>query len=94
MLLAHSRVKVGGGPILGMGLMGTPLHEQAVTDAAEQTRDEHGWRAANPADSLLNTVWGPTFSGGPNVQIDVSANHTAFWNGFQDSFANGWWDTQ
>src|SRR5207245_11786393 len=53
MLLAHSRVKVGGGPILGMGLMGTPLHEQAVTDAAEQTRDEHGWRAANPAEIVV-----------------------------------------
>jgi hypothetical protein len=42
-------VKVGGGQILGMSLMGTPLHEQAVTDAAEQTGDEHGWGAANPA---------------------------------------------
>lgn len=53
MLLAHGRLKVGGSQMLGMRLVGAPLHEQAVADTAEQTRHEHGRRAANPAAIIV-----------------------------------------
>jgi len=53
MVLAHGRLKIGGGQMLGMGLMGTPLHEQAVTDAAEQTGHGHGRGAANAAAVIV-----------------------------------------
>jgi len=33
--------------------MRAPLHEQAVTDAAEQARDEHRWRGADPATVVV-----------------------------------------
>lgn len=49
MVLAHGGLKIGGGQVLGVGLMGTPLHEQAVTDTAECAGDGHGRGAANPA---------------------------------------------
>jgi hypothetical protein len=49
MFLTHRRLKVGGGQILWMRLMGTPLHEQAVADAAQQANDKHGRGTANAA---------------------------------------------
>ncbi len=53
MLLAHRGMEVSGGQILRMRLVGTPLHEEAVTDAAQQTCYEHGWRTANPAPVVV-----------------------------------------
>jgi len=47
MVLAHGRLKISGGQMLGMPLVGTPLHKEAVGDAAEETRYEHGRRVAN-----------------------------------------------
>ena len=47
MLLTHRRLKVGGGQMLGMSLVATPLHEEAVAHAAEHPHDGHGRRAAN-----------------------------------------------
>lgn len=49
MLLAHGRLEIGGSHMLGMRLVGTPLHEQTVAEAAEQTGHEHGRGAANAA---------------------------------------------
>ena len=49
MLLAHSGVKVGGGQILGVRLTGTPLHEEAVAQAAEQTHDVQAGRETDAA---------------------------------------------
>lgn len=49
MILAHGGLEVGGRQVLGMGLMGAPLHEEAVADAPEQTGHKHGVRVANPA---------------------------------------------
>ena len=53
MLLTHRRLKVGRGQIFRVWLMRTPLHEQAVTDAAQQASDEHGWGAANAAAVIV-----------------------------------------
>lgn len=36
-----------------MGLMGAPLHEEAVADAPEQAGDHHGVRMANPAPIVV-----------------------------------------
>jgi hypothetical protein len=47
MVFAHGRVKISGRLVLWMALMSAPLHEQAVADAAEQTRHEHAARVAN-----------------------------------------------
>ena len=39
--------------MLGMRLVRAPLHEEAVADAPEQTRHEHGVRVANPATIIV-----------------------------------------
>lgn len=49
MVLAHGREKISGGQMLRMRLVRAPLHEQAVADAAQETRDEDAGRQANPA---------------------------------------------
>ena len=53
MILAHGRLKIGGGQMLRMRLMGTPFHEPAVADPAQQTRHEHCRRAANSAAVVI-----------------------------------------
>ena len=53
MLFAHSRLKVGGGEILRMRLMATPLHEEAVADATQQAGDKHGGRTTNAAPVVV-----------------------------------------
>ena len=53
MLLAQGGLKIGSGQMLGMSLMGTPLHKEAVSDAAQQTDHEKGWRTANPAAAVI-----------------------------------------
>ena len=49
MVLAHGRLKVGGGQIFGMGLVGAPLHEAAVAEAGHQTGHEQGRCGTNAA---------------------------------------------
>jgi len=52
-ILAHGGLEVGGRQIFRMGLRRAPLHEEAVADAPEQTRHEHGVRVANPATIIV-----------------------------------------
>jgi hypothetical protein len=52
-VLAHGGLEVGGRQIFWMGLMGAPLHEEAVADAPEQAGDPHGVRMANPAPIVV-----------------------------------------
>lgn len=49
MVFAQGRLKISGGQMLGMGLMRTPLHKQAVAEGAQQARHEHGRGGANAA---------------------------------------------
>jgi hypothetical protein len=53
MLFAHGGVKVGRRQIFRMGLMGPPLHEEAIADAKEQPHDEHAGGEANPAPVVV-----------------------------------------
>ena len=52
-VLAHGGLEVGGRQIFWMGLMGAPLHEEAVADAPEQAGHQHGVRMANPATIIV-----------------------------------------
>jgi hypothetical protein len=52
-ILAHGGLEVGGRQMCRMGLMRTPLHEEAVADAPEQTGHKHGVRVANPATIIV-----------------------------------------
>lgn len=53
MILAHGGLEVGGRQVFRMGLMRAPLHEEAVTDAPEQTGHKQGVRVANPATIIV-----------------------------------------
>lgn len=71
MVLAHGGLEIGGGQMLGMGLMGAPLHEEAVANSAEQAGYEHGRRVADAApvvvvrniQSLVQAIFDATETG-------------------------------
>lgn len=54
-ILAHGGLEVGGRQKLrmGTGLMGAPLHEEAVAEAPEQAGHKHGVGVANPATIIV-----------------------------------------
>jgi hypothetical protein len=53
MVFGHGGLKVGRGQMFGVRLVGTPLHEQAVADAAEEAPNEPAWRGADTAAVVI-----------------------------------------
>lgn len=53
MVFGHGGLKVGRGQMFGVRLVGAPLHEQAVTNAAEQAPNQHAWGSAEAAAVVI-----------------------------------------
>jgi hypothetical protein len=53
MFFPHSRLKISGRQVFGVGLVRAPLHEEAVADTAQQAQDEHGRGGAHPAAVII-----------------------------------------
>jgi hypothetical protein len=52
-VFTHGCLKIGRGQILRVALMRAPFDEEAVANAAEQSRDEHAASVANPATVVV-----------------------------------------
>jgi hypothetical protein len=53
MVGVHGSEEVGGGFVVGLGLLVTPVHEQAVAEAAKHADDQHRMRSAHAAEVVV-----------------------------------------